>query len=88
MEINRKVRLACKEGMAKVIGQEAATVPIDAPSSSLGFDSLSGMEFGMTVEGDFGLSLPMDAVGDATTISDLATFLIATIQDAALQDTA
>jgi phthiocerol/phenolphthiocerol synthesis type-I polyketide synthase C len=67
--------------LALVIGNETAPVATDLPLDTLGFDSITGLEFGMSVEDDFGLSLPMDALNGKTTLQDLAAVLLESMPD-------
>tara|TARA_R100000322_G_scaffold117349_12_gene75732 strand:- start:59337 stop:68258 length:8922 start_codon:yes stop_codon:yes gene_type:complete len=65
-----------RDRLANVTGQGADTMPLDAPLQALGFDSLSGLEFGMLVEEEIGAGVPLDRIDDATSISDLAALLL------------
>lgn len=64
------------ERLASVTGQSPEQLPVNQPLKALGFDSLSGLEFGMMVEEETGASVPMDAIGDDTSLADLAAILL------------
>ncbi|EEW25836.1 type I polyketide synthase [Rhodobacter ferrooxidans] len=73
---------ALAQRLARVMGQGVETLALEAPLEALGFDSLAGLEFGMSVEEDLGLRFPMDAIGAATTLNDLAALLLAAAETA------
>jgi phthiocerol/phenolphthiocerol synthesis type-I polyketide synthase C len=65
-----------RDRLASVTGQGAETMPLETPLQSLGFDSLSGLEFGMLVEEEIGAGVPLDRVDDDTSLADLAALLL------------
>ncbi len=74
------------EKLAGVMAQSAADIPVDQPLEALGFDSLAGLEFAMMVEEETGAQFPMDAVGDTTSLNDIAKLLLAQIDVDAVAD--
>ncbi|MEM6933630.1 MAG: SDR family oxidoreductase, partial [Pseudomonadota bacterium] len=75
---------------AEILRQPECEVDPVRPMTDLGFDSLMAMDLKLSVEQSLGVSLPLVALGQETTITDLAVRLLTHIRepDAQSEETA
>lgn len=62
--------------VAAILAVEANSVDPTVNLSSHGLDSLSSVEMGLTIERDFGLSIPPEEIGDVRSVRAIAKFLL------------
>jgi NADPH:quinone reductase-like Zn-dependent oxidoreductase/NAD(P)-dependent dehydrogenase (short-subunit alcohol dehydrogenase family)/SAM-dependent methyltransferase/acyl carrier protein len=62
--------------VAAILAIEANSVDPTVNLSSHGLDSLSSVEMGLTIERDFGLSIPPEEIGDVRSVRAIAKFLL------------